>query len=293
MLAQQLLNGLVVGSTYALFALGFTVMFGVLGVINLTSGFYLSVSAGLALFAARDLNLSIWLALPLAAIGSGLLAIVLDAILLTPLRRAKAPELASLMVTLGATLLLYSLANATFGTDIRRFPASVINANALEFAGVRVTQTQLLIIGMTAAMVIALLALMQWTRIGLGIRALAEKPEIAALMGVNGSALVWLVSFVSGAMGGTAGVLVGLNYNAIQPYMGEFMMLKGFAVIILGGLGDIRGALAAGLVIGMLETLTAGYVASTWKDAVGFALLVLTLWFRPSGMFGRAVVKRA
>ena len=293
MLAQQLLNGLVVGSTYALFALGFTVMFGVLGVINLTYGFYFSVGAFLALFAARDLNLSIWLALPLAAIGSGLLAIVLDAILLTPLRRAKAPELASLMVTLGATLLLYSLANATFGTDIRRFPASVINANALEFAGVRVTQTQLLIIGMTAAMVIALLALMQWTRIGLGIRALAEKPEIAALMGVNGSALVWLVSFVSGAMGGTAGVLVGLNYNAIQPYLGEFMMLKGFAVIILGGLGDIRGALAAGLVIGMLETLTAGYVASTWKDAVGFALLVLTLWFRPSGMFGRAVVKRA
>ena len=293
MLAQQLLNGLVVGSTYALFALGFTVMFGVLGVINLSYGFYFSVGAFLALFAARDLNLSIWLALPLAAIGSGLFAIVLDAILLTPLRRAKAPELASLMVTLGATLLLYSLANATFGTDIRRFPASVINANALEFAGVRVTQTQLLIIGMTAVMVIALLALMQWTRIGLGIRALAEKPEIAALMGVNGSALVRLVSFVSGAMGGTAGVLVGLNYNAIQPYMGEFMMLKGFAVIILGGLGDIRGALAAGLVIGMLETLTAGYVASTWKDAVGFALLVLTLWFRPSGMFGRAVVKRA
>jgi branched-chain amino acid transport system permease protein len=293
MLAQQLINGLVVGSTYALFALGFTVMFGVLGVINLTYGFYFSIGAFIALYAARDLGLSIWLAIPIAAVGSGLFAVVLDTLLLTPLRRAKAPELASLMVTLGATLLLYSLANAAFGTDIRRFPADVINANAIEVAGIRITQTQMLIIGMTAVMVVALLALMQWTRIGLGVRALAEKPEIAALMGVNGSLLVSLVSFVSGAMGGTAGVLVGLNYNAIQPYMGEFMMLKGFAVIILGGLGDIRGALAAGLVIGMLETLTAGYVASTWKDAVGFALLVLTLWFRPSGMFGRAAVKRA
>ena len=138
-----------------------------------------------------------------------------------------------------------------------------------------------------------LLALVQGTRIGLGIRALAEKPDIAALMGVNGGALVRLVSFVSGMLGGTTGVLIGLNYNAIQPYMGEVMMLKGFAVIILGGLGDIRGALVAGLIVGMLETLTAGYFASTWKDAVGFALLVLTLWFRPSGMFGRAVVKRA
>ncbi len=293
MLAQQFLNGLVVGSTYALFALGFTLMFGVLGVINLTYGFYFSVGAFLALFAARDLHLSIWLALPLSAVGSGLIAVVLDALLLTPLRRAKAPELASLMVTLGATLLLYSLANAAFGTDIRRFPPSVIDARAMEVLGIRITQTQILIIGMTVVIVVGLLALMQGTRIGLGIRALAEKPDIAALMGVNGGALVRLVSFVSGMLGGTTGVLIGLNYNAIQPYMGEVMMLKGFAVIILGGLGDIRGALVAGLVVGMLETLTAGYVASTWKDAVGFALLVLTLWFRPSGMFGRAAVKRA
>src|SRR6201999_3744453 len=102
-----------------------------------------------------------------------------------------------------------------------------------------------------------------------------------------------LVSFVSGALGGTAGVLIGLNYNAIQPYMGESMKLKGFAVIILGGLGDIRGALVAGLAIGVLEALTAGFVASSLKDAVGFLLLVLTLWFRPSGLFGRAAVKRA
>jgi branched-chain amino acid transport system permease protein len=293
MLAQQLVNGLVVGSTYALFALGFTIMFGVLGVINLTYGFYFSAGAFLALFATRDLHLSIWLALPLAAIGAGLIAVVLDAILLTPLRRARAPELASLMVTLGATLLLYSVANFAFGTDIRRFPTFVIDSSAIDIAGIRISVTQILIMGMTLVMVAALLALMQWTRLGLGIRALAEKPEVASLMGVDGGALVRLVSFMSGMMGGAAGVLIGLNYNAIQPYMGEMMMLKGFAVIILGGLGDIRGALAAGLIIGMLETLTAGYVASTWKDAVGFALLVLTLWFRPSGLFGRAAVKRA
>ena len=112
-------------------------------------------------------------------------------------------------------------------------------------------------------------------------------------MGVNTNGLVRFVSFVSGTLAGTSGVLIGLNYNAIQPYMGEAMMLKGFAVIILGGLGDIRGALVAGLLVGMLETLTAGYVASTWKDAVGFALLVLTLWIRPSGLFGRVAVKRA
>ena len=292
MLAQQLVNGLVVGSTYALFALGFTLMFGVLKVINLTYGVYFSAGAFLALAATR-LGLSIWLALPLAAVLAGCGAVVLDGLLLTPLRRAKAPELASLMVTLGATLLLYSVATAVFGTDIRRFPPAVIDGSAFDVAGVRITVTQMLVIGAAIVMVSALLAMMNGTRIGLGIRAMAERDDVAQLMGVNTSALVRLVSFVSGTLAGASGVLIGLNYNAIQPYMGEGMMLKGFAVIILGGLGGIRGALVAGLLVGMLETLTAGYVASTWKDAVGFALLVLTLWIRPSGLFGRAVVKRA
>jgi len=292
MLAQQLTNGLVVGATYALFALGFTLMFGVLGVVNLTYGFYLSVGAFVALFSTQA-GMSIWLALPFAAIVTGLVAIALDAFLLTPLRRAKAPELASLMVTLGATLFLYSLANLLFSTDIRRFPVGVVDASAYEFMSVRITMTQMLILGAVVVMVSLLLWVMNGTRLGLGLRAMAEKPDIAGLMGVNASALVMLVSFICGSVAGVSGVLLGLNYNAIQPYMGEVMMLKGFAVIILGGLGDIRGALIGGLLIGMLETLTAGYIASGWKDAVGFVILVLTLWIRPSGLFGRIAIKRA
>ena len=292
MLAQQLTNGLVVGATYALFALGFTLMFGVLGVVNLTYGFYLSVGAFVALFSTQA-GLSIWLALPLAAIVTGFVAIALDALLLTPLRRAKAPELSSLMVTLGATLFLYSLANLLFSTDIRRFPMGVVDASAYEFMSIRITMTQMLILGAVVAMVSLLLWLMNGTRLGLGLRAMAEKPDIAGLMGVNAGALVMLVSFICGSVAGVSGVLLGLNYNAIQPYMGEVMMLKGFAVIILGGLGDIRGALIGGLLIGMLETLTAGYIASGWKDAVGFVILVLTLWIRPSGLFGRIAIKRA
>jgi len=292
MLAQQLTNGLVIGATYALFALGFTLMFGVLGVVNLTYGFYLSVGAFVALFSTQA-GLSIWLALPLAAIVTGFVAIALDALLLTPLRRAKAPELSSLMVTLGATLFLYSLANLLFSTDIRRFPMGVVDASAYEVMGIRITMTQMLILGAVVAMVSLLLWLMNGTRLGLGLRAMAEKPDIAGLMGVNAGALVMLVSFICGSVAGVSGVLLGLNYNAIQPYMGEVMMLKGFAVIILGGLGDIRGALIGGLLIGMLETLTAGYIASGWKDAVGFVILVLTLWIRPSGLFGRIAIKRA
>jgi branched-chain amino acid transport system permease protein len=221
------------------------------------------------------------------------IAVVLDGLLLTPLRKAKAPELSSLMVTLGGTLFLYSLANLLFSTDIRRFPVGVVDASAYEWAGIRVSVTQLLIMGAVVVMVSALLFVMRGTRLGLGLRAMAEKPDTAELMGVDSASLVRLVSLICGTLAGACGVLIGLNYNAIQPYMGEVMMLKGFAVIILGGLGDIRGALIGGLLIGMLETLTAGYIASTWKDAVGFVVLVLTLWIRPSGLFGRLAAKRA
>ena len=293
MLAQQLLNGLVVGSTYALFALGFTIMFGVLGVVNLTYGFYFSAGAMIALWLTVTTGAPVWASFLFATLATGLIAIVFDGLLLTRLRRARAPELASLMVTLGATLLLYALASSFLGVEIRRFPSTALDASSFDLMGLRVSLTQLLIVLAAFALVAGLIYLLRFTRLGLAIRAMAERPDTAELMGVNSSAITRLVSFLSGSLAGAAGVLIGLNYNAIQPYMGEAMMLKGFAVIILGGLGDARGALVAGLIVGMLETLTAGYFASTWKEAVGFALLVLTLWVRPAGMFGRAAVKRA
>jgi branched-chain amino acid transport system permease protein len=197
------------------------------------------------------------------------------------------------MVTLGATLLLYSLMTATFGTEIRRLPPAAISHAAVLLGDVRINLSQILIVVTTVLIVAVLLAVVRFTRFGLSMRSLAENGEAAELMGVNTDAVVRLVSFVSGALGGTAGVLIGLNFNAIQPYMGEGMMLKGFAVIIMGGLGDIKGALIAGIVIGVLEVLTAGFISSDVKDAVGFILLVATLWFRPAGLFGRAPVKRA
>jgi branched-chain amino acid transport system permease protein len=293
MLAQQLVNGVLLGATYALFALGFTLMFGVLRVINLTYGFYFSAGAFIALALTKQLGLGIALALPLAAIGAGLLAVVIDTLLLTRLRRRPTAELDSLMVTLGGVLALYSVMTAWLGPDIQRFPPGLISADAFVVAGLRVTMAQLLILGATLVLVTALIALMRGTRLGLGIRAMAEKPDAAGLMGINTARAAALVSFISGCLAGAGGVLIGLNFNAIQPYMGESMMLRGFVVIIVGGLGDIRGALIAGLALGVIEVLTAGYVASGLKEAVAFAILVAVLWTRPQGLFGRAVVRRA
>jgi branched-chain amino acid transport system permease protein len=293
MLSQQLVNGLVLGSTYALFALGFTLIFGVLRVINLTYGFYFSVGAFVALHLARSMGAGIWVALPAGALVAGLVAVVVDSVLLTRIRRTKAGELASLMVTLGAVLALYALMAVTIGTEIQRFPFGFVDNKAWEFGDVRISLVQVLIVGTALALVAVLFLLLQRTRLGLMIRALAENEDAARLMGINVDLTVMAVSFLSGCLGGAAGVLIGLNFNAIQPFMGEAMMLRGFAVIIIGGLGDIRGALVAGILLGVLEVLTAGYISSTAKEAVAFSILVLTLWFRPVGLFGRAQAKKA
>ncbi|HVB88729.1 MAG TPA: branched-chain amino acid ABC transporter permease, partial [Beijerinckiaceae bacterium] len=219
MLAQQLANGIVSGAIYALFALGFTLMFGVLGVINLTYGVYFSAGAMVALFATTWARLPIALAIPLAGVTTGLAAIVVDGLLLTPLRRARAPELASLMVTLGATLLLYSVASAVLGTDIRRFPQNVFEGSVFTLGGVRISESQVLIMGAAVIAVVCLIYVMQATRLGLAIRALAENSDAAELMGVPTETIVRIVSFASGALGGVAGVLIGLNSDAIEPYM--------------------------------------------------------------------------
>ena len=293
MLAQQLVNGVLLGATYALFALGFTLMFGVLRVINLTYGFYFSAGALIALWLTRTAGLGIWTALPLASIGAGVIAVLLDALLLTRLRRLQAPELSFLMVTLGGVLALYSALAAWLGPDIRRLPPGVISADAWTVLGIRITAAQVLILAATAVLVAALMALMHGTRLGLAIRVMAEKPDAAELMGINTGRAAALVSFVSGCLAGAGGVLIGLNFNAVHPYMGETMMLRGFVVIIVGGMGDLRGAVLAGLALGVMEVMTAGYVSSGLKEAVAFLVLVAVLWTRPSGLFGRAVMRRA
>ena len=190
-------------------------------------------------------------------------------------------------------LALYAALAAWLGPDIRRLPAGVFSDEAFLLGPVRVTAAQLLILGATTVLVAALAALMRGTRLGLAIRAMAEKPDAAQLMGIDTGRAAATVSFVSGFLGGAGGVLIGLNFNAIHPYMGETMMLRGFVVIIVGGLGDLRGAVIAGFALGMIEVLTAGYVSSGMKEAVAFLILVAVLWTRPSGLFGRAVMRRA
>lgn len=292
MLAQQLANALSLGSVYALFALGFTLIFGVLGVINLSHGAVFMLGAYGALLAVKS-SYPLWLAGLLAVLGAGLLGLAVDFLVLRPLRARNAPHLAPMIATIGVAILLTSVAQGLFGVETLRFPADALPEASLDIGGVTVTALQAAIVVISFCLMAALLLFMGRTRTGRALRAVAESPRAACLLGIDVEGLFRRVSFAAAALGGAAGVLVGLSFNAISPFMGQPILPKGIAVIILGGMGDIRGAMLGGLFLGFVEVMSVAYVSSDFRDAISFGLLFLILLVRPSGLFGRVLERKA
>jgi len=285
-LEQQLFNALSLGSVYALFALGFTLVFGVLGVINLSHGAVFMVGAYAALQAITRLQFPLWAALAFAFVFSGLLGLLIDVLVLRPLRARNAPHLTPMIATIGLGIALNNLAQGLFGAENMRFPAEVLPQDSLTLAGLHVTVLELSIIGLSFGLMTVLLLVLRKTQLGRALRAIAESPRAAALLGINVGGLFMLTSFVAAGLGGIAGVLIGLYSNALYPLMGQPILHKGIAVIILGGMGDIRGAMLAGLFLGFAEVLSVAYIGSTMRDAVAFGLLFAVLLVRPKGLFG-------
>jgi branched-chain amino acid transport system permease protein len=285
-LEQQLFNALSLGSVYALFALGFTLVFGVLGVVNLSHGAVFMVGAYAALQAVTKLQLPLAGALLVAFVASGLLGLVIDALVLRPLRARNAPHLIPMIATIGLATALNSLAQGIFGAENLRFPAEVLPQQVLNVAGLHVTVLELAIIALSFGLMAVLLLVLRGTQMGRALRAIAESPKAAALLGINVGGLFMLTSFMAAGLGGLAGVLIGLYSNALYPLMGQPILHKGIAVIILGGMGDIRGAMLAGLFLGFAEVLSVAYIGSTMRDAVAFGLLFAVLLLRPKGLFG-------
>ena len=286
MLAQQLFNALSLGCVYALFALGFTLIFGVLGVVNLSQGAVFMVGAYAALTAIDQLHAPLWLAIAIAFAFSGLVGLLIDRLVLKPLRKRDAPHLIPMIATIGLGLAMNSLVQGLFGAENQRFPSEVLPQDSLQIAGVSVTVLELGIILVSFVLMTVLMLTLNRTQLGRALRAIAESPKAARLLGINVDGLFMLTSFVAAGLGGIAGVLIGLYSNALFPLMGQPMLHKGIAVIILGGMGDIRGAMLAGLFLGFAEVLSVAYIGSNMRDAVAFGLLFLVLLVRPKGLFG-------
>ncbi|MGI6247100.1 MAG: branched-chain amino acid ABC transporter permease [Pseudochelatococcus sp.] len=293
MLAQQLVNALSLGSVYALFALGFTLIFGVLGVINLAHGAVFMVGAYAALQAVVLADLPIAAALVVAFLVSGLFGLAVDILVLSPLRKRDAPHLIPMIATIGVAIVLNSAVQGIFGADNLRFPPGVVPDDSITFGGLHVTAVEIGIVLLTFVIMAALLAGLRRTSAGKALRAVAESPKAAALLGIDVEGLFRKTSFLAAGLGGVAGVMISLYSNAVYPLMGQPMLHKGIAVIILGGMGDIRGAVIGGLFLGFAEVFAVAYVGSTMRDAVAFGLLFLILLVRPTGLFGKASERKA
>ena len=293
MLEQQLVNALSLGCVYALFALGFTLVFGVLGVINLSHGAVFMLGAYAALQVVTRFAFPLWAALLAAFLVSGVVGLLIDVLVLKPLRQRNAPHLIPMIATIGIGIFLNNASQGVFGAENLRFPSELVPDQQLHFGGVQISVLEVAIIALSFALMAALLLVMRMTQLGRALRAIAESPKAAALLGINVEGLFFLTSFSAAAIGGVSGVLIALYSNAVFPLMGQPMLHKGIAVIILGGMGDIRGALIGGLFLGFAEVMSVAYIGSTMRDAVAFGLLFIVLLLRPQGMFGKVLERKA
>jgi branched-chain amino acid transport system permease protein len=293
MLAQQLVNALSLGGVYALFALGFTLIFGVLDVINLAHGAIFMIGAYAALQAVLIFKLPVSVAIVVAILVTGCAGWLLDRFIFKPLRTRRAPQLAPMIATIGVALSLTSAIQGLFGAENLRFPNDLLPAGAFEIGPARFTLLELQIIFLSLFLMALLLWALKRTQIGRAVRGVAESPRAAALLGINVEGVFSAATVIASALGGIAGVLIALYANAVSPGMGQPMLHKGIAVVILGGMGDIRGALIGGLFLGCAEVFSVAYIGSTMRDAAAFGLLFLILLIRPHGLFGQAAQRRA
>ncbi|MGI9952460.1 branched-chain amino acid ABC transporter permease [Moorellaceae bacterium AZ2] len=289
---QQLVNGLTLGSIYALIALGYTMVYGIIQLINFAHGDILMVGAYIAFFAVTVLKVGVAPALLLAVAFSALLGIVIERIAYKPLRRA--PRLAALITAIGVSLFLENGGLWLLGTDFRSFPPGTISNRTYALLGgaVRFTSMQLLILGVTVLIMVILQYIVHYTRAGKAMRAVAYDKEAAALMGINVDSIVSFTFALGSAFAAVAGVLWGLYYNTIHPLMGLMPGLKAFVAAVIGGIGLIPGAMAGGFFLGIVEALVSGYGSSELRDPVVFILLILVLLFRPAGLLGKDTVEK-
>ena len=293
MLAQQIVNAISLGAVYGLFALGFTLVFGVLNVVNLAHGAIFMLGAYAALQGVLLLRLPLSLAVLVAMLVAGLCGWCLDKFIFAPLRTRQAPHLAPMIATIGLAIVLNSAIQGLFGAENLRFPFDVMPAQVLSGGGIQITWLEIRIIFLAVALMAVLLWGLHKTSVGRALRAVAESVKAAALVGVDVEGVFRGTSVIASMLGGVAGVLIALYSNAVFPNMGQPMLHKGIAVVILGGMGDIRGALLGGLFLGFAEVFSVAYIGSTTRDAVAFGLLFTILLLRPQGLFGQAAQRRA
>ena len=290
---QQLLNGLSLGAIYALIALGYTMVYGVLRFINFAHSDVFMVGAFIGYYLGRHLPVgTIWgglLVLAGAMVGCALLGMLIERLVYRPLRSA--PTLNVLITAIGVSLLLEYSGQLVFGAAPRTFPA-IFPSTIFHLGELSLSSNQLVVIGVTLILLFALRFIVMSTKIGTAMHAVSLNPKAASLVGINIDFVISFTFALGSAMAAAGGILYALNYPSIDPLMGVLPGLKAFVAAILGGIGNIPGAALGGLVLGIVETYVGGSEWSTYKDAIAFAILIIILLFRPAGLLGKFTVEK-
>ncbi len=288
---QQLVNGITLGGVYALIAVGYTMVYGVIQLINFAHGEIYMLGAFLAYTMVTVLGIPFFAAFILTILICACFGVILDFVAYRPLR--KAPRLAALITAIGMSIFLQNLALMIWGSQIKSYPRDMFPAiflkPALSIGDVSMTWIQVFMLSITALFMVILHLIIHKTKIGTAMRAISQDKTTSALMGIGVNRVIAFTFAIGSAMGGMAGVLVGLYYNAIFPTMGYIAGIKAFAAAVLGGIGSVPGAMLGGGVLGIAEVMGAGYISSEYRDGISYAVMIAVILFKPSGLIGRQI----
>lgn len=284
MFLQQIINGLATGSIYAMVALGYTMIYGILGLINFAQGEIYMAGAFTAVLLIHRLHVGFVPAFILALAVSSVVGVLMERIAFRPLRKSN--PLIPLIAAIGVSLSLQSFARILFGPNNRPFPVK-FDYTILDILGTRIPMLDIVILGVSSLLMVALTVFIKRSKYGRAMVASAVDGDAARLMGINVDSMVTLTFIIGSVLSGAAGVMTAVYYNATYPTMGMLTGLKAFSAAILGGVGSIPGAIIGGLILGVAENLGAAYISSGLKDAVAFSIMIIVLIIRPSGIFGK------
>jgi branched-chain amino acid transport system permease protein len=299
---QQLVNGLTLGSVYALIALGYTLVYGVLKLLNFAHGDVFMVGAfiGFGVLAAFGGPAALAAPVPIvllvmfaaAGLGSGVVGVAIERFAYRPLRES--PRIAPLITALGVSFFLQNSVLLLLGAQVRTYDTSdfIPNSSGIHAGPLNISLTRILVIVATAVLMLALTRLVARTKLGKAMRAVAHDREAAAMMGINIDRTIVGTFFIGSVLAGMGGVMVGLVFGKVWHLMGFTAGLKGFTAAVVGGIGNVRGAMLGGLLIGLAEAFTSGYLSSTFQNAIVFALLIAVMLVRPNGLLGRAEIQK-
>ena len=286
---QQLVNGLILGSVYALLALGYTMVYGIIKLINFAHGDIYMMGAFMGYFLINSLHLNFFLALILAMVGTAALGVLVEFLAYRPLRNST--RIAALITAIGVSFFLEYVMVYFVGANTRSFP-QVIETVRYNFGPISLTNIQLMILIISLILMVLLQVIVQKTKMGKAMRAVSVDSDAAQLMGINVNRTISFTFALGSALAGAAGVRLALYYNSLEPLMGMTPGLKSFVAAVLGGIGIIPGAALGGFVIGLLETFATAFGMSDFRDAIVYGILILILLVRPAGILGKNVKEK-